>query len=225
MRFALVCLFGLMCCAGTAAAQQAARNYRADIALNIDAQGRVTQATPSKDLPSALVAPVQGAVAHWRFQPPQRNGVAMTARTYARVTVELVPKGGDEYGVRVNYLSHGPSLTLTRLPVYPPAMLRLRGEGTVYMEALVRPDGSVADIRLKDSKISASTVGPSQHAAKVFARVAQDAMERMQAKPEWIDGEPVASAITLPITFLMGGGPSTEAATGSVVGAVSGIAD
>lgn len=149
----------------------------------------------------------------------------MTARTYARVTVELVPKGGVEYDVRVNYLSHGPSLMLLRLPVYPPAMLRLRGEGTVYMEAVVRPDGSVADIRLKDSRISANTSGSSQHAAKVFARAAQDAMERMQAKPEWIDGEPVASAITLPVTFLMGGGPAVGAVTGSAVGAVSSTTD
>lgn len=225
MRLAFVCLFVFVCCVGTAEAQQSARSYRVDIALDVDTQGRVAQATPSDDLPQPLAVPVQGVVSQWRFQPRLQNGVAVTARTYARVMVELVPQGSDKYGLRLKYLSNGPSLKFTRPLAYPPAMMRARAEGTVTMAAVVQPDGSLTDIRLTDSKVTAHSATSSKHAAEVFAHVMQDAMQQMQAKPEWIDGKPVASAITLPITFSLMSGPSAGNASGSAVGAASGTSN
>lgn len=225
MRFASVFLFAMVCCTNAAWAQQAERSYRTDIALEVDAQGRVTQATPSDDLPQPLVAPVQGVVSQWRFQPRLQNGVAVTTRTYARVMVELVPQGSGKYGLRLKYLSNGPSLKFTRAMVYPPAMMRARNEGTVTMAAVVQPDGSLTDIHLTDSKLTVRAAMSSKHAAEVFAHTVQEAMQQMQAKPEWIDGKPVASAITLPITFNLVSGPSAGAASGSAVGAASGTSN
>lgn len=80
----------------------------------------------------------------------------MTARTYARIKWLLVPQGKDHYGMRIDLLSNEPSLMFTRNPSYPPEMMRNRAEGTVYMSAIVEPDGSLAPIGLKK-------VGLSQH--------------------------------------------------------------
>lgn len=225
MRFAFVCLLVLACCMDAAHAWPAVRSYRADIALEMDTQGHVIKATPSDELPQSLVAPVQEIVARWCFQPVQRNGAAVTARTYARVMVELVPQGTDNYGLLVKYLSNGPSLTLTSMPAYPASMVRGGVEGTVYMQAVVQPDGSVTDIRLQDFKITGRTVGTTQHTAEVFARAVQGAMEKIQAKPEWVDGKPVATTFTLPFTFSLNGGSSMGVATGSVAGAASSTPD
>lgn len=225
MRFAFVCLLVLACCMDAAHAGQAVRSYRADIALEVDTQGHVIKATPSDELPQSLVAPVQEIVARWRFQPVQRNGAAVTARTYARVMVELVPQGTDNYGLQVKYLSNGPSLIFTSMPAYPAPMMRGRAEGTVYMQAVVQPDGSVTDIRLQDFKSTGGTVGTTRHTAEVFARAAQGAMEKMQAKPEWVDGKPVATTFILPITFSLNGGSSMGVATGSAAGAASSTTD
>lgn len=219
MRFAFTCLLVLACCMDAAQAWQAVRGYRADIALDVDTQGHVTKVTPSDGMPQSLVAPVQEAAARWRFQPTQRNGAAVTTRTYARVMVELVPQGTDKYAVQVKYLSNGPSLTITSMPAYPAQMMRGHTEGTVYMQAVVQPDGSVTDIRLQDFKIPGRSVGTPRHTAEVFARAAQGALEKMQARPEWVDGKPVATEFTLPFTFSLTGGSSMGTASGSAAGA------
>lgn len=225
MRCVLVVLLVLACCTGTAQAWQAVRGYRADIALEIDTQGQVTQATPSDELPRPLVAPVQAAVARWRFQPARHDGTAVTARTYARVMVQLVPRDADQYGVQVKYLSNGPSLTMAGMPAYPPELIRGRVEGTVYMQAVVQPDGAVTDVRLQSFDIPGRSVGTPRHSAEVFARAAQRALATMQARPEWADGKPVATTLTLPVTFSLIGGSSLGDTFGSVAGKADGSPD
>lgn len=214
----------LFLCAGTASAQQVVRNIRVDVALDVDTQGRVVQATPPDDLMPALRGPLQQAVSHWRFKPMMKNGSAVTARTYGRVNLQMIEESPGKYGLRVVYLSNGPSLMFMRAPKFPAEMIRARTEGTLHMEAVVQPDGSLSDIRMTDATISASSSN-SKRAESVFERAARNAMASMQAKPEWVDGKPAATRISLPFAFGLNGPSGGGEASGSAIGSATGTAN
>lgn len=225
MRAAFAWLFVVWCCVGTVAAQQVVRSYRVDVALDIDTQGRVAHATLPDDLAPVFGAPIQGAVLHWSFKPVMKNGVAVTARTYARIKLEVFQQTKDKYGVRVVCLSNGPSLTFTKAPEFPADMVRTRTEGTVQIEAIVQPDGSVTDVHVTSSSISGERIGSPGYSARIFERAALAAMEHMRARPEWVDGKPVATHISLPIAYGLNSPSSGDEASGSAVGSVSGAAN
>jgi TonB family protein len=209
----------LLVLAGAAHAQLAERSFRYDLALDIDAHGNVARVTLPDGVPAPFVAPLQEAASRWNFRAPSRNGVPVTSRTYARVKLRLVPQDKDHYGMQIEFLSNGPSLQFTRNPVYPPEMIRSRAEGTIDMSALVQPDGTVTDIQLKDAELVQHSIVRTQHAKEVFAQAAREAMQTMRAKPEWIDGKPVATTIVLPISFGLNGTSGGDgSASGSVVG-------
>jgi len=222
MRTVFAGLFMLSCCMGTAMAQQVVRSYRADVALDIDTQGQVAHATLPDDLAPMFDAPIQEAVSRWRFKPVMKDGIAVTARTYARIKLDVLQQAQDKFGVRVICLSNGPSLTFMQAPKFPADMMRTRTEGTVQMEAIVQPDGSVTDIRATDAKISGGRIGGPEHSKDAFRRAALAAMQHMQAKPEWIDGKPIATAISLPLAFGLNSAASGSGASGSAVGSASG---
>jgi TonB family protein len=218
MRWMLICLL-MLGSMGVARAQLATRSFRYDLALDIDTQGRVARVTLPDGVPAPFVSPLQQAASRWSFKAPIRDGAAVTARTYARVKLVLVPKDAQHYGMQIDFLSNGPSLTLTRYPDYPPEMIRDRAEGTVIMSAVVQPDGRVTDIRLVSAKLSQHEVVRTQHATRVFADAARESMRSMRAEPEWIDGKPVATAIVWPVSFgLNGTNGDGASASGSAVG-------
>jgi len=204
--------------AGVAHAQPEGRSFRYDLALDIDTQGHVAHVTLPDGVPAPLVAPLEKAANGWAFKAPLRDGMPVTARTYARVRLLLVPQDQDHYGMRIDLLSNGPSLRFTRNPTYPPETIRNRAEGTVYMSALVQPDGRLTQIVLTRAELSQHGALSLQRAIRLFAQAAEDAMQTMQAKPEWVEGKPVATAIVLPVSFGLGRVSSDDAsATGSAV--------
>ena len=216
-QIAVWCL--MLVSVGAACAQPVARSFRYDLALDIDTHGHVAHVTLPQDVPVPFVAPLEQAANHWTFKAPLRDGVPMSARTYARVRLLLVPQSADHFGIKIEFLSNGPSLQFTRNPLYPPEMVRDRAEGTVDMSAIVQPDDRVTDIQLKHAELFQHDVVSTHRATDVFARSAREAMQSMQARPEWIDGKPVATAIVLPVNFglnFSSGGDGS--ASGSAVG-------
>ena len=202
-----------------ACAQLAERSFRYDLALDIDTQGHVQHVTLPDGVPPPFVAPLEKAANGWTFKAPVRDGAPVTARTYARVRLVLVPQDNEHYGMRIDVLSNGPSLRFTRNPVFPPEMMRARAEGTVIMSATVQPDGSVTDIELKKAELSQHDVVNTPRAARLFAEAARKAMQTMQARPEWVGGKPVATSIELPVSFGLNGTTGGDGgASGSAVG-------
>jgi hypothetical protein len=219
MKWLAVCLL-MMGGVGAMVAQTAEHSFRYDLALDIDAQGHVVRVALPDGVPTPFVASLQEAASRWTFKAPLRDGVPVTARTYARVKLLLVPQDKDHYGMKIDLLSNGPSLTFAHHPSYPPEMIRNRAEGTITMSAVVQPDGRVTDIQLKKADLSQHDVVRTHHATEVFAQAVRESMQSMQAKPEWIDGKPVATAIVLPMSFGLNGtsGGDGVNGSGSVVG-------
>jgi protein TonB len=76
-------------------------------------------------------------------------------------------------------------------PTYPPAAQNARLGGSVLLESVVLPDGSVGSVK----------VLRSLNAKQGFDRAAVDAMKRWQFRPGLKDGKPVAVRITTELTF------------------------
>lgn len=220
MKIAIASMLLFLLCIDAVAAQQVVRSYRADVALDIDTQGHVARATPPDDLPAMFAGSIQQAVAHWQFKPVMKDGVAVTARTYERIKFEILQQGPDKYGVRAVPLSNGPSLAFTKALKYPADMMRARTEASMRIEATAQPDGSVTNVRVSDIKVSGKLAGGPGHSMAVFERAAREAMQALQAKPEWIDGRPVATTFSMPFSYgLMAITGDGGSATGSAVGA------
>ncbi len=172
------------------------REYRAEVALDINAQGEVSAVGLPGDIPPMLAGPAREAIGHWRFRPPVRDGHAVTARTYAKATVQVVQQAHDTYGVRAVYRSNGPKLHFAQLPAYPPNEIRQRGQGGLVMEATVRPDGSLSDVHVAGLRFNHPNDG-------AFIKSAEAVMEHASAQPELVDGAPVATRVQVPFTFTL----------------------
>lgn len=189
-----------------AADAQVAREYRATAALDIGTDGNITAIQLSGEVPPTLAAPARAAISHWRFKPPMRDGHAVTARTYARLALQVVRQADGNYGLRAAYRSNGPDLSFSVLPAYPPDELRQRGQGTVVMEAIVHPDGTLGDIHAASHRINHPNPGAFITSAEVVLRHAH-------AQPELVDGQPVATRIQLPFVYALNPISRSEALT------------
>ncbi|MGN6281204.1 MAG: energy transducer TonB [Frateuria sp.] len=189
--------------AATAEAQ-VAREYRAQAALDIGADGSITAIGLSGEVPATLVAPAREAIAHWHFKPPVRGGRAVTARTYVRLALQVVRQTGGNYGLRAVYRSNGPGLAFPVLPEYPRNELRQRGQGSVVMEAIVHPDGTLTDIHAASHRINHPNPG-------AFIQSAEAVMRHAVAQPEQVDGLPVATRIQVPFVYALNSISRSEA--------------
>jgi TonB family protein len=178
------------------AGTEIAREYRTQAVLDIGTAGNVTAIGFSGEVPAMLAAPARAAIAHWRFKPPVREGHAVTARTYVRVTLQVVRQPDGNYGLRTVYRANGPGLSFPALPEYPPNEVRQRGQGTVVMEAIVRPDGTLTDIHAASHHINHPNPG-------AFIKSAEAVMRRAVAQPERVDGQPVATRIQVPVVYAL----------------------
>jgi hypothetical protein len=183
-----------------AADPQVVRTYHLQAGLDVDTDGQVTKVDLPGEIPAVLTAPAQEAIKRWRFKPPVREGHAVTARTYAWVTLDLVKRPDGNYGVEVSYVKNGPALALQ-----PPKWPMVPGDGRLTMEAVVTPKGGLTDIELVASEFSSPII------RKQFVLAVEDAIRRSHALPELVDGKPVATRMQIPIVFERHDGPSTDA--------------
>lgn len=180
-----------MACADT---QQVAREYAADVALDIGVDGQVTAVALPVDVPAMLVGPAQNAMKRWRFKSPVRDGHAVTARTYARTRLQLVQQPDGNYGLRVMFRSNGPKLTYGQPPRYPLDEIRHRNEGRLIMEAVAQPDGRLTDVHMIKHRFSDTHFS-------AFQQSVMTALAHCRVTPEWVDGKPVATRIQIPFVF------------------------
>lgn len=176
--------------------RQVAREYRAEVALDVDAQGKVAAAQLPADVPAALAGPAREAIGHWRFKAPVRDGHPVTARTWARIRLQLLQQPDGNYGLRAIYGSNGPKLTFTRRPEYPHNEIRQRGQGKLVMEAIVHPDGTLTAIHMASHRFN-------HQDASAFRHSAEEVMRHAHAQPELVDGQPVATRIQVPFVYAL----------------------
>lgn len=82
-------------------------------------------------------------------------------------------------------------------PAYPRIAKQSGIEGSVTMEVLIRPDGTVSNAKVMES-----------NPPKIFDRAAITAMRKWKFRPKIVDGNPVAQRARQTIEFSLGGSRS-----------------
>lgn len=185
-----------LCVCQPALAQKVVRSYPAQLRVDLDTEGHVAGAKGPDDLPSMLEGPMQQAIRRWRFKPVQRDGHPVTARTFVRARLEVVEQAAGKYGLRLVYEANGPRLGPgSYVPKgLPMSVFHAGVEGRLVMDAIVHPDGSIADVTVAEAKIPGVRIAP-------FRQFAIDVVEHMEAEPEQVDGKPIATHVRIPFVF------------------------
>ncbi|MGN2253365.1 energy transducer TonB [Frateuria sp. GZRe12] len=169
------------------------REYHARVALDVDAEGKVSSVLLPPEVPSVLVAAARETISHWRFKPPVRDGRAVTARTWATTVLQVVPQPSGDYRLRVVFQSNGPGMACPA-PRYPVEAAVGGSQGNLVMEATAQPDGSLADIEMVSHQLKRAYTS-------AFEKSVRTALAQCQVSPELVDGKPVATRMRLPFVF------------------------
>lgn len=178
-----------------AADAQVAREYRATVALDVDTDGKVYAIQLPAEVPAMLVGPARDAIAHWRFKPPVRDGHTVTARTWAKTVLQVVRQPGGSYGLRAVFQSNGPGMACPQ-PRYPVEEIRRNTQGSLVMEALAQPNGTLTDITMVSHQFKSVHVS-------AFERAVEAALAQCHVSPELVDGKPVSTRMRLPFVFAL----------------------
>lgn len=174
---------------------QVAREYRATVALDVDTQGKIAAIELPAEVPAMLAGPAREAIAHWRFKPPVRDGHAVTARTWAKTVLQVVRQPGGHYGLRAVFQSNGPGMACPQ-PRYPAEEMRRNNQGSLAMEAVAQPNGTVIDTKMVSHQFKSVHV-------RAFEQAVKTALAQCHVSPEWVDGKPVATRMRIPFVFTL----------------------
>jgi len=104
------------------------------------------------------------------------------------------PKSGRPMRIRIGGNVQRPRLISQTQPIYPTLARAARIQGTVVLDAIIRKDGSVGELRVI-----------SGH--PLLVRAAEDAVQRWRYQPTLLNGEPVEVETTVTVTFELGAEP------------------
>lgn len=169
--------------------QQVAREWQAEVALDVDVAGQVAKVTYLNEIPEAIAKPAGAVMTHWRFKPVQKDGHTVAARTYAFVKLQVVPRDPATYGLRVVYGSNGPRLRPTASPFPLSGGLLASSPGALLIEAVVQPDGHVNQVQVIESHFT--------HHEHLIDSAAAKAIGQWRADPEYVDGTPIATRVQI----------------------------
>lgn len=171
--------------------QQVEREWPAEAVLDVDAAGQVSSVTLLDEFPEAIATAAEAVMARWRFKPVEKNGHPVSARTYAFVQLRVVKRNQTTFGLQVVYRSNGPRLHPTVSPFSASSAALASSGAALLIEALVQPDGRVGPVKVVESHF-----GSQNH---LVSSTAVLAVKRWRGDPEYVDGNPVATLVQIPV--------------------------
>lgn len=189
---ACACVLWLPSLAAQAADAPAGEVRRLPLAgwVEMSAQGRVTafEPDPAGKLPPVLQPTVENQLKASVFRPASRDGRPAPSRSWLTARVVIRHLQGDDYHVGLDELRLGPKPLLRETP-----HLRIDGRDSLALAVAftVTPEGVPIDVEAQD------VLG----ATRANRGVARLAIARWRFEPEQVAGEPIASAVRLPIVL------------------------
>ena len=195
----------------TLAAGPAGKNdvvaFKATVRVEVDAAGKPVKVEAPADLPEAIRAFVEKRVASWDYAPARQDGTPVPAVTYVKVGACAVPlPDGKGFSLGVDFKGNGPKLAhaAERLPppYYPDEARRRGAEGTFKVSYTIQPDGSA---RLD----AIEPLEGGNWALKQLRGALTDWVGQLRYQPEQVNGQAVATRMSMPVEFRLGNGGGT----------------
>lgn len=157
------------------------------VGASVDGHGAITQIQNGPGMPASIVAVLQEALPHWRFQPVMRDGKPAVVHTFISTRVLATPTGDGKFKVQVDYVGAGPmNVPGTPTVGYPAGAIRARDSGFVLVSYDVLPDGSHGSVNARN--IDAKDDG--------LAKYVREWIEQTRSNPETVNGEPMPAHVT-----------------------------
>lgn len=181
----------------------AARGAQAEGSVWIDcvvkADGTVGEARVLDSPHPALSEAALRALAEWRFLPGTKDGKPVAVRVEVEIFMRpQFSRGPGVDSTEVYKKSDGvvmPTITKEVKPSYTARAMRERAQGTVKLDCVILPDGTVGDVRVSQR------LHPDLDAESV--RV----VRQWTFKPGTKDGVAVPVQVEVEMTFTLGSGP------------------
>ncbi|MFB9066592.1 energy transducer TonB [Pseudofulvimonas gallinarii] len=188
------------------AARHAVQRTTLTAEADIDREGRISRlVVPDDALDARLLREVRRVVPAWRFDPVlDASGNAVTLATHMQIEVRMGADDGRGAPVEIQYAGMGPVVERSALP-YPPQAVSRRQQGEVSLRVRVTPEGKAEDIEILQS---------SGHS--LLDSGAKAAVAEWTFKPDRINGQPVPSTVTVPISYRMATRQQPSAASAPV---------
>jgi hypothetical protein len=163
------------------------------VGASVDGQGAITQIQNGPEMPASIVAVLQEALPHWRFQPVMRDGKPAVVHTFISTRVLAAPTKDGKFRVRVDYIGAGPmDAPGSSHPTYPAAAIRARESGLILVSYDLRPDGSHVGVEVRG--IDGGPNGP-------LVKPVREWVQRTTSTPETVNGEPVSAHVATYVRF------------------------
>ena len=164
----------------------------------VGADGQPMEVRGSGDLPGPLREFVESSVRDWQFEPVVVDDEARQGTTWVRLSVCAVPRA-DGFALSSRYVGNGPGpaggAAHVDPPQYPRDALHAGASGDMTVNYTVGTDG----VATLDSIDYAQ--GEQKRMRRYFHRALGDWVRAMRYQPEELDGQPVATRISTPVSF------------------------
>jgi TonB family protein len=175
-------------------AEALAAGYSGTVTLEcvVNTDGSVGDVRVLTSVEPSLDAEAVKALKQWQFKPGTRDGKPVPVAVTIEISFTSRPKG-PRLGSPEVFLPGGdvttPKVVTDVKPLYPPAVMRERVNGSVKIECVVLPDGTVGDARV------ATSLHPQLDAE------ALKAARQWRFEPGVKNGQAVPVQVTIEMTF------------------------
>ncbi len=165
--------------------------------VEVDARGNVTAVKTLPELPVDIGRIVDDNVRKLRFQPPTKDGRAVSGVTFVVQDACAAPVDG-KYQFAVKYRGNGPALDLGVVPAYPHQAQTGGVESRWAVEYEVSPEGKGRVAKLE------RTSGGGGRMDSLFRNSIVKWVGVVRFQPELLDGQPVATHVSNEVEFVLG---------------------
>lgn len=192
---------GLLAVASMASAADTAEEpvrFHVSARVELDAAGVPRQVRANGTLPPFLRDMVEARVMQWRFDPPLVDGQAKAGVTHVFLDACAVPALEGQMRVAMDYRSHGPApadgTAYPMPPRYPLSAAIAGQQGTFQLTLQIATDG----------RVHLQSIDALRGSKRPFERDLKKWVADMRYTPEEVDGTPVATKLSFPVTFSVG---------------------
>jgi hypothetical protein len=169
--------------------------FGTQVAIEVDAQGKVVAAAADAKLPPALRAEIERVAGTWRFAAPRRGEQPVAGKTYADVGVCGLPEG-ENYQFAFAYRGNGPG---RQGPFMFPKLPREVVQAAKMLDFTIR-------YRVLDSgKVELVSIthkqSPGRFMEPRIERAVRQWLDQQQYQPEVVDGQSVTTLLEMRVTY------------------------
>ncbi len=166
--------------------------------VEMDKLSRFKDDGESGSIADIIKARLRERIEAWEFQPPTKNGVAVSGKTHVDVRLQAYVAESGGMGLRVESASTG--MAVRKRSSYLPLTdeLGLSNTWWINVHLKVGPEGRVVEARIQDSSLFHGKGAITQVPPRV-AKGIREMFEGYEFDTESVDGVPIAGEAIQPI--------------------------